>query len=187
MDKAVKHDQEKSRVDLLSSSWLMGVGVVLAYGAKKYAAHNWRKGLLLSRTLGATLRHVLAFLGGEDLDPETGLCHLLHASCSVMFAYETWLTSKGMDDRYVPKARVGVSSQSSEVAPDPAQLPLFRDSANFHLWDTGSLDVLERFVCGARAEIEGRKALQAPSVPAGADQSGERHTAPSSAQYLGQR
>jgi hypothetical protein len=101
----IKHDGEKVRLDLLSTQWLNGVGQVLTFGAKKYAAHNWRGGLAHSRTLGAALRHILAFNSGEDLDPETGLSHLHHASCCLMFASELHATKqKLVDDRYKTEA-----------------------------------------------------------------------------------
>lgn len=96
----MKHDSEKVQLELLSSWWLFGVGKVLTFGARKYAAHNWRKGIQRSRLLGACLRHVLAYLGGEDNDPETGLCHLYHASCCLMFAAELHETRPDLDDRW---------------------------------------------------------------------------------------
>ncbi len=102
---AIKYDQEKVQLELLSSSWLFGVGRVLTFGAKKYAAHNWRKGLQQSRLLGATLRHVLAYLGGEDLDQETGLPHLHHASCCLMFASELAETRPDLDDRWTGESK----------------------------------------------------------------------------------
>lgn len=102
MSGGTKHDQEKVRLDLLSPIWLFGVGQVLTFGAKKYAAHNWRRGIHLSRLLGACLRHVFSFLGGEDRDPETGLSHLYHASCCLMFAAETYELRPEMDDRWKP-------------------------------------------------------------------------------------
>jgi hypothetical protein len=95
-----KHDNGKSRLDLLSSVWIFGVGEVLRYGAAKYAEQNWRKGIAYSRLAGAALRHVFAWLGGENDDPETGLSHLLHASCSLMFLYETSQTRPDLDDRW---------------------------------------------------------------------------------------
>ena len=96
-----KHDSEKVQLELLSSSWINGVGKVLTFGAKKYAAHNWRKGIALSRLLGACLRHVFAFLGGQDNDPETGLSHLLHASCCLQFAFELYeRIPENVDDRF---------------------------------------------------------------------------------------
>lgn len=98
--KGIKHDAEKNRVELLDPEWLFGVGKVLTFGARKYAAHNWRKGLEVTRCLGAALRHLFAYLAGENLDPETGLSHLYHASCEIMFA--SWLADHrpDLDDRY---------------------------------------------------------------------------------------
>lgn len=96
----VKDDAKKVQLELLSPQWLHGVGEVLTFGARKYAAHNWRKGLARTRLLGACLRHVMAYLGGEDTDPETGLLHLDHASCCLMFASELHRTRPDTDDRY---------------------------------------------------------------------------------------
>lgn len=96
----MKYDQDKIPLELLSSIWIEGVGRVLQYGAKKYEAHNWRKGISTSRLLGASLRHIFAYLRGENQDPETGLSHLLHASCGLMFAYELSRTQPNLDDRY---------------------------------------------------------------------------------------
>ena len=96
----VKHDNEKPPVSLLSKIWLLGVASVMGFGAKKYAAHNWRGGLERSRLLSAALRHILAYNEGEDVDPESGLNHLDHASCCLMFAREMHETRPDLDDRY---------------------------------------------------------------------------------------
>jgi hypothetical protein len=98
-----KYDGEKVRLDLLSSFWVQSVGAVLTFGAKKYAAHNWRKGIGISRLIAASLRHLFAFLGGENNDPETNLPHLAHASCCLMFASELMVTRPDLDDRYKEK------------------------------------------------------------------------------------
>jgi hypothetical protein len=95
----VKDDAEKNQLDLLSATWIEGVGKVLTFGARKYAAHNWRKGISRSRLLGAAFRHPFAYLRGEDCDAETGLLHLYHASCCLMFAAELHETRPDTDDR----------------------------------------------------------------------------------------
>jgi hypothetical protein len=110
----MKHDQEKIQLDLLSAQWIFGVGRVLTFGAKKYAAHNWRRGAALSRYLAACLRHVFAFLGGEDNDPETGLSHLYHASCCLMFASELHQSRPDLDDRYKPEPRAATEERLHE-------------------------------------------------------------------------
>lgn len=96
----LKFDTGKEPLELLSRVWLLGVAKVLAFGAKKYAAHNWRKGMQYSRLLGAAQRHILAFQDGENVDPETGLSHLYHASCCLMFLAELSERQPEWDDRY---------------------------------------------------------------------------------------
>lgn len=100
--KAIKHDQEKNRVDLLPPFVLGEVSKVLTFGAKKYAAHNWRGGFEYSRTCGAALRHIYAWQDREDLDPETGLNHIDHAICELMFLRQHIKDYPQLDDRYKP-------------------------------------------------------------------------------------
>lgn len=97
---ASKHDSAKVRMELLSPVALEELSKVLTFGAKKYASHNWRKGLVWSRLLGAALRHLLAFMGGQDKDPETGISHINHAMCNLMFLSEFEHTHPELDDRY---------------------------------------------------------------------------------------
>ena len=80
-----KFDQDKIRMELLSPEALEGTAQVLTFGAKKYADRNWEKGVKYSRVFGAVMRHLWAWWKGESLDPETGLSHLHHAACCIMF------------------------------------------------------------------------------------------------------
>lgn len=95
-----KHDADKLPMHLLSTTALEQTAAVLQFGAQKYAAHNWRKGFVWSRPLSAALRHLLAFNAGEDRDPESGLSHLAHAACCIMFLLEFEKTHRELDDRY---------------------------------------------------------------------------------------
>lgn len=101
LDKANKADEGKSMVELLPFEALVQVGQVLSFGAQKYAAHNWRKGMKWSRLLGAAIRHLFAWGRGETTDPESGLPHLAHAACCVLFLLSYEVTKTGEDDRYV--------------------------------------------------------------------------------------
>ena len=56
----LKYDNEKPRMDLLDFDALEGLSKVLTFGANKYAAHNWRKGISYSRLTAAMLRHLAA-------------------------------------------------------------------------------------------------------------------------------
>lgn len=97
---ALKYDSGKLPLSLLPSEALEEIAKVLQHGAEKYAAHNWRKGFVWSRTLDALLRHIYAWQRGEDIDPDSGLNHLAHAGCNVLFLLSFIRTSTGLDDRY---------------------------------------------------------------------------------------
>lgn len=96
----IKHDSEKPDMSLLSTISLIKMAEVMTFGKKKYSANNWRGGFAWTRALAACLRHVLAFMNGEDKDPESGFSHLAHAACCIMFLLEFEDTKPELDDRY---------------------------------------------------------------------------------------
>lgn len=88
-------------MDLLDSQAIEGLAQVLTFGAIKYDPHNWRGGISYSRLLAATLRHVLAIQRGEDIDPESGLLHVDHAQCCLMFLSHFMHNNRqDLDNRY---------------------------------------------------------------------------------------
>ena len=95
-----KFDQDKPRMDLLDAYATEELAKVLTFGAKKYAPHNWRKGISYARLIAAALRHIYAFARGEDIDEETGLSHMAHAMCCCMFL--VWMAKhrRDQDDRW---------------------------------------------------------------------------------------
>lgn len=86
MSQGLKYDQGKPRWSLMPFNALREVLGVLEYGARKYKPNNW---LLVENPTGrysdALMRHVCAYMGGEDVDPESGLHHLAHAVCNALF------------------------------------------------------------------------------------------------------
>jgi len=94
----LKYDAEKPPMDLIDRRAMEQLANVLAFGAKKYAAHNWRSGIQYSRLTAAALRHIHAFNDGETFDPESGLPHIAHAMCCLMFILGQPGTE--MDDRH---------------------------------------------------------------------------------------
>lgn len=97
----IKHDSQKPDFSLLSPIALTYLVKVLDFGAQKYAAHNWRKGIDQTRLVSAAFRHLTAFLAGEDVDVETGLPHMAHVMCCAMFSVELMASSQEpLDSRY---------------------------------------------------------------------------------------
>ena len=95
-----KFDQDKPRMDLLDPYAMEELAKVLTFGAKKYAPDNWRKGITYARLVAAALRHIFAFMLGQDKDPETELPHPAHAMCCMMFLVWMMKERPNLDDRY---------------------------------------------------------------------------------------
>lgn len=97
----LKYDSGKPPVSLLDRYALEQIARVLGFGAKKYAADNWRGGIKHRRLIDAALRHLLAISDGEDTDPESGLPHAAHAGCCIMFLLWMQKNRPDLDDRWI--------------------------------------------------------------------------------------
>ena len=85
---ATKNDSGKPVINYIPAEYIEGTAAVFTFGARKYASYNYRKGMQHSRLLDAAFRHLLAIMRGEEIDPESGLPHVYHASCSLaMYDY----------------------------------------------------------------------------------------------------
>ena len=96
----IKHDTGKPPISLLHRSFVEGTAQVMAYGAQKYGRFNFCKGMNYTRLSDAAMRHLIAWVDGEDLDPESGLPHLFHAAASINMLCGNIALSVGKDDRY---------------------------------------------------------------------------------------
>lgn len=123
-----KHfDEGKPRVDLLPPAALVGVAEIFGYGAKKYGERNWQKGVLNSKLLGSTLRHIFAHMGGETVDKESGLPHLNHALCDLMMIVDNMVNRPEMDDRLITPTPKDIMKQNAELLEDNQGLMEARD------------------------------------------------------------
>ena len=84
-----KFDGGKLEYGLVPPHALREVVKVLTFGAQKYERDNWQKVPDSKRRyFDALQRHVWAWKEGEQNDPESGIHHLAHAMCCLMFLYE---------------------------------------------------------------------------------------------------
>lgn len=95
----IKADAGKDRWSLLPVDATREVVKVLGFGARKYDDYNWSRGANWSRYYDAAQRHMSAFWDRRDNDAETGLHHLAHAACCVLFLLAYSLRNIGTDDR----------------------------------------------------------------------------------------
>jgi hypothetical protein len=85
---AIKFDEDKLNWSLLPWDSIEEILKVLEFGAGKYNPWNWAdgEGFKFSRLFNSGMRHFIAwFWKKEDKDPETGLSHLAHLGCNVLF------------------------------------------------------------------------------------------------------
>lgn len=86
MTKADRYDEGKPQHHWLDT-WpvaLEKVARVFMYGAKKYAAYNYKKGAPASESYNCARRHMLKYFNGEFLDEESGEPHLAHAAWNLL-------------------------------------------------------------------------------------------------------
>jgi hypothetical protein len=94
-----KFDDGKLPYDLLPGDAIEEIVKVLQFGAVKYGERNWEKGMRWNRPFSALMRHMWAWWKGEEKDPETGLSHLAHAGCCILFLLSYTLRGVGEDNR----------------------------------------------------------------------------------------
>ena len=82
----LKFDEGKPDWSLLDLNILNDAVQVLTFGAEKYQRDNWQKvkdGN--NRYYAALMRHLNSHRSGERLDHESGMPHLAHAMCCLLF------------------------------------------------------------------------------------------------------
>lgn len=97
----LRHNQGKAPLSMIleANNALTGCAQVLAFGAEKYDRGNWRKGLKTTEIADSLLRHLSAYLSGEDTDSDSKLLHVDHILCNALFLSETIRTHPQLDDR----------------------------------------------------------------------------------------
>jgi hypothetical protein len=102
-EEAKKFDQGKADYSLLPAAFLDQVAAAMQYGAGKYGRFNYTSGLEASRLGAAAGRHLFKWLAGEEVDKESGVCHLAHVAANVLMLLHTRELGTLKDDRYKGK------------------------------------------------------------------------------------
>lgn len=79
------------------------VGLAMMEGALKYGRHNYRvAGVRASVYLDAAVRHLGAFWEGQDIDPDSGLPHVVKAIACCVVLRDSQIQGNWVDDRPPP-------------------------------------------------------------------------------------
>ena len=106
--KAKRFNSNKIEFDDIPLIGIVEVAKVAAYGANKYNKNNWRKEASTTQYLNCTLRHVIKYLYGENIDSESKCSHLGHAAWNLLALLEKIKMKKDIDDRFVYDSDVNI-------------------------------------------------------------------------------
>lgn len=116
-----KKDEGKNRLDLVYPILIEQVGRVRTFAVtSKYGdPENWKTiDNLIPRYTAAAMRHFEAWRSGEKIDKESGLSHLAHCACNIMFLME-W-------ERLHEEKKTTINSFYGRSIFDRSQTDLFR-------------------------------------------------------------
>ena len=90
----------KAPLSTLPMGVVAEMGVAMLEGAAKYGRHNYRGvGVRASVYFDATMRHLVSWWEGEDIDPDSGLSHVTKALVSLAVLRDAMMQDKCEDDR----------------------------------------------------------------------------------------
>ena len=90
----------KAPLSCLPMNVVAELGTALLEGASKYGRHNFRAvGVRSGVYFDATMRHLVAYWEGEDIDPDSGMSHLTKAMASLAVWRDAQMQGKCEDDR----------------------------------------------------------------------------------------
>lgn len=115
-----------ARFDLIPTGPLFKIAEHLGIGASKYSDRNWERGYEWSKSYASLQRHIVAWWGGEDNDPELGSSHLAAVAFHVLVLLEYLETHPEFDDRPTTVRRrldAGLAGTEDEDDGDPDLSP----------------------------------------------------------------
>jgi hypothetical protein len=101
---------------------LLEVGLAMLEGGRKYGSHNYRSaGVRSSVYYDAVFRHLSAWWEGEDIDPDSGVHHVVKAMACLFVLRDSMLMGNVEDDRpigYVSGLRIDKLNEAASSIVD---------------------------------------------------------------------
>ena len=120
----------KAPMSVVPANVMAEVGVAMLEGAAKYGRHNYRDvGVQASVYYDATMRHLMSWWEGEDLDPDSGLSHITKAIASLTVLRDAMMQVRVRDDR-PPKSEPFYTTLNAQAA---AMLDRHADKSPKHI------------------------------------------------------
>ena len=108
----------KAPMSTVSAPVIAELGVAMLEGAVKYGRSNYRVvGVRASVYYDATMRHLMQWWEGEDIDPDSGMSHVTKAIASLVVLRDAMINEKCEDDRppSVAEFMSGLNAKAAEI------------------------------------------------------------------------
>jgi hypothetical protein len=106
---------QKAPMSTVSAPVMAEIGVAMLEGACKYGRHNYRAvGVRASVYYDATMRHLMSWWEGEDVDPDSGMSHVTKAITSLVVLRDAMIRGLVRDDR--PPSSLGFYPELNELS-----------------------------------------------------------------------
>ena len=106
----------KVGLSVIPANVLLEVAIALTEGAAKYGSHNYRtEGARASVYYNSTMRHMMSWWEGEDIDPDSGLSHITKAISGLIVLRDCMMRDNCTDDR-PPKSIPDLAEFSGLIA-----------------------------------------------------------------------
>lgn len=95
-----KFGDNKVPMSCVPAPVLMEVGLAMLEGATKYGRHNYRESSVIGSTYyDATMRHLMDWWEGQDIDHDSGMSHITKAIASLVVLRDTMIQGTFIDNR----------------------------------------------------------------------------------------
>jgi len=98
----------KDSIHLVPPEGIKQISRAMKYGAItcKYGPYNWRDSRVQYVIyLDAIMRHTLALLEGQDIDPDSGLRHEAHIGANAVLLLDAHKYKNLIDNRYIKRGK----------------------------------------------------------------------------------
>lgn len=125
----------KVPISCVPTQVIQEIGIGMMEGGLKYGRHNYRfAGCRASVYYDATMRHLMAWWEGQDVDPDSGLSHISKAIASLAVLRDCQISGNAIDDRpptidpgYTDKLNA-LAKKLIEKYPNPKEAWTIQDS-----------------------------------------------------------
>lgn len=112
---------KKAPLHCIPTGPIFELGLAMLEGSRKYGRHNYRAvGVRASVYYDASIGHIIDWWEGEDIDPDSGVHHLIKAMACLLVVRDSMLMGNFNDDRPLKytnglKGRSGLMKEVADI------------------------------------------------------------------------